>query len=189
MSPRRGPAIAILIARAVIFVVLLEALIIRYRSFPIPGWILSCIAILTVVFIAVIGLKSAKVKRRRRLDMVRTKFPGSVVIRTDWNSALLPDFVSDRARVLGADVRGFGVDIAVDSVGLHLFRGTSKSLVHLGDIDWSELDDVTTRRDGRILRITANVTSPISSPVELIVRGESATQAAERILTVQRGIP
>jgi purine-cytosine permease-like protein len=192
--PGRRPAIASLIVRTVIFVALLLFVIVAYQRFPVPTLVLIPAMILTVV--GIIWISNLVVKRRRaeRLAKLRLIAPGATIIRTEWNATVLRDFVADRTLIAHTDPRGFVVEITADEHGLRFWRGAAGTVVLLGAVAWGDITGVETgevkaaigpRRVGT-LKINFDRADTLSSPIELIVREESPTDAVTRVLEQKR---
>jgi hypothetical protein len=185
----RNPVVRGALIHLTIFVVLLVALITQVIRAPYDaGVIVAVIAPLTVVVIISAGITLGVANRRSRLKLVEAANPNAVIVRTDWSSAVLQSFVKPGEALDGADYRGFGVDIAADRSGLSFLRG-KRSLVRLGFVPWGEVRSITVGKAHAVLgsrtvatvifEIDANDT--LSSPIELIVRDQSATVAVAQL--------
>lgn len=182
-----------LIMRGVFLLILLLGFAGALLVYPLPAALIVAALVVGAALPVAIALPVVSRRQKRWLRLAGQECPDAAIVRTDWNGVFMPSLVKDPAVIRDADPRGFVVMIAAGKGGLTLWRGAPRELVPLGTLSWSEITDV---RMGEVkpvigkkaptVQITFDGGSPtLSSPIELIVRGEATSQAFDRILAAR----
>lgn len=188
-SEARSAVTSSLFIRGTFLVILLIAVLGALLVYPFPvALILPCLVVRAALPLA-IGLFVASRRQQRWVLLAKQARPDAAIVRTDWNAVFMSPFVNDPALTQGADDRGFVVVIAAAKDGLTFWRAAGKELIELGVLTWPEVTGVrigevkpVIGRKASTLQIGFEGDSALTSPIELIVRGETTSHAMNRIL-------
>jgi hypothetical protein len=182
-----------LIIRGIFLLILLMGIAGALLVYPLPAALIVAALVVGAALPLAIALPLVSRRQKRWIQQAEQAYPDASIIRTDWNGVFMPSFVKDPAVIQDADPRGFVVIIAAGRRGLTLWRGALRDLVPLGTLTWSEITDVHMGEVKPLIGMKApsiqitfdDGARMLSSPIELIVRGEPTSQALDRILAAR----
>jgi len=145
----------------------------------------------SVAFVAILlvtVLRRVRTARDTRLATLNRRFPGALVVHTEWNAALQSAFVRQDALPAEVDGRGYDVEISADLDGIRFWLGTSQ-LPLIGELGWRQVAQIeptevraaigSHRVAALLIRVTES--STFLPNIELIYRGEDVRALCDQL--------